>query len=151
MRLPLEILKIRLDDRAKSFLNFISDIIETASGRKFRTKLKEVLIDTGNEANYLVLSAYYLNPFKNKIKDIAVEQQILEDFRGNKRITDVSTDIFEFQIFNATFKSRIGFTYQTSINALDIINIGITGIAQFLNILFLFKTKNYYYCTELLA
>ncbi|MFO8019115.1 MAG: hypothetical protein R6U96_10800 [Promethearchaeia archaeon] len=37
LRLPLEILKIRLDDR----VNFISDIIETASGRKFRTKLKE--------------------------------------------------------------------------------------------------------------
>lgn len=146
LRLPLNTLTINIGDLRKNFSDFISDIIETESGRKFRTTLNEVLIDTGNEAEYIIVSAYYLNTFKEKIEDIMVEKQMLEDFRGNKRVTEVSTEIFEFRIFNATFKSRIGFTYQTSINALDIINIGINAIRQFLNIFFPTDAENYYYC-----
>ena len=146
LRLPLNTLTINIGDLQTTFSNFISDIIETESGRKFRTTLSEVLIDTGNEAEYIVVSAYYLNPFKEKIEDITVEKQMLEDFRGNKRVTEVSTKIFDFRIFNATFKSRIGFTYQTSINALDIINIGINAIRQFFNIFFPANAENYYYC-----
>jgi len=146
LRLPLNTLTINTGDLQKTFSNFISDIIETESGRKFRTTLSEVLIDTGNEAEYIVVSAYYLNTFKEKIEDIKVEKRMLEDFRGNKRVTEVSTKIFDFRIFNATFKSRIGFTYQTSINALDIINIGINAIRQFFNIFFPVNTENYYYC-----
>ena len=95
------------------------------------------------------MSAYYLNTFKEKIEDITVEKQVLEDFRGNKRVTEVSTKTFKFKIFNATFKSRIGFTYQTSINALDIINIGINAIRQFLNIFFPANSENYYYCDNI--
>lgn len=146
LRLPLNTLTINIGDLRKNFSKFISDIIETKSGRKFKTTLSEVLIDTGNEAEYIVVSAYYFNTFKEKIEDITVKKQILEDFRGNKRVTEVSTKIFEFRIFNATFKSRIGFTYQTSINALDIINIGINAIRQFLNIFFPANAENYYYC-----
>jgi len=146
LRLPLNTLTINTGDLQKTFSNFISDIIETESGRKFRTTLSEVLIDTGNEAEYIVVSAYYLNTFKEKIENITVEKQMLEDFRGNKRVTEVSIKIFDFRIFNATFKSRIGFTYQTSINALDIINIGINAIRQFFNIFFPANTENYYYC-----
>lgn len=92
------------------------------------------------------MSAYYLSTFKERIKDIITEKHVLEDFRGNKRVTEVSTEIFEFKIFNAIFKSKIGFTYHTSINALDIINIGINSIRQFLNIFFPVDNENYYYC-----
>lgn len=52
-----------------------------------------------------------MDTFKKKIRDIKVEKQIIEGFRGNQRITDVSTEIFEFKIFNANFKLKIGFTY----------------------------------------
>jgi len=103
------------------------------------------LIDIGNEADYIVMSAYYLTTFKERIKEITVEKHVLEDFRGNIRFTEVSTEIFEFKLFNTIFKSKIGFTYQTSINALDIINIGINSIRQFLNIFFPIDKKNYYY------
>ncbi len=65
LRLPLDTLSINIEDQSKTFSNFISDVIETESGRKFRTNLNEILIDTGNEAGYIVMSAYYLNPFKN--------------------------------------------------------------------------------------
>jgi len=149
LRLPLNTITINIGDLRKNFSNFISDIIETESGRKFRTTLSEVLIDTGNEAEYIVMSAYYLNTFKEKIEDITLEKQVLEDFRGKKRVTEVSAKIFEFRIFNATFKSRIGFTYQTSINALDIINIGIKAIRQFLNIFFPANAENFYYCENI--
>ena len=148
LRLPINTLIINIENQWKGFTDFISDVIETEGGRRFRTKINEILIDTGNEAEYVVVSAYYLTNFKERIKDITVEKQILEDFRGNKRVTEVSTEIFDFKIFNAIFKSKIGFTYQTNINALDIINIGINGIRQFFNVLFPIGTENYYYCSN---
>lgn len=149
LRLPLTTLSINIGEKRKNFISFISDVIEIESGRKFRTSLSEILIDTGNEAEYIVMSAYYLNTFKERIENISVEKHILEDFRGNKKITEVSMDTFEFTFFNATFKSKIGFTYQTSINALDIINIGINSMRQFLNIFFPIGPENYYFCDNL--
>ncbi len=146
LRLPLNTLTINLVDKTKNFSNFVSDNIETESGRKFRTVLSEILIETGNEAGYIIMSAYYLNTFKKRIEDLTLEKQTIEDFRGNKRVTEVSTKTFEFSLFNATFKSKIGFTYQTSINALDIINLGINAIQQFLNVFFPVNDENYYYC-----
>ncbi|MHA1147284.1 MAG: hypothetical protein ACTSR8_03470 [Promethearchaeota archaeon] len=95
------------------------------------------------------MSAYYLTSFKDKIEDITLEKQVIEGFRGNKKVTEVSTKIFEFSLFKATFKLKIGFTYQTSINALDIINIGITAIQQFLNVFFPVINENYYYCQNI--
>ena len=149
LRLPLNTLTIKSEEKTKKFSDFVSDIIETESGHKFRTILSDVLIDTGNEAKYIIMSAYYLNTFKEKIEDTAFEKQIIEDFRGNKRLTEVSIKRFEFSLYNATFESKIGFTHQTSINALDIINIGIKSIKQFLNIFFPFDNKNYYYCQNI--
>ena len=42
LRLPLNTLTIDIGDLQKSFFDFISDIIETESGRKFRTTLSDV-------------------------------------------------------------------------------------------------------------
>jgi len=148
LRFPLHVLTINLGKKRKDFSNFISNIIETGGGHKFKTQLTEILIDTGNEAEYIIMSAYYLSTFKEKIKEIEMEKQVIEDFRGNKRLTEVSTEIFEFKIFNATFNSRIGFTYKISINALDIINLGINAISQFLNILFPANDEYYYFCNK---
>ena len=86
-----------------------------------------------------------MNTFKRKIKDLEVEKQLIEDFQGNQRITNVSIKKFEFKIFNFSFSfnSKIGFTYQMSVNALDIINIGINAIRQFLNIIFPVDSENF--------
>ncbi|MFX1444589.1 MAG: hypothetical protein ACFFHV_14335 [Promethearchaeota archaeon] len=149
LRLPINTLNIKIEDNWKNFTNFISELIEIDSGRKFKTELSMVLIDTGNEANFIVMSAYYLNTFKSKIKEIDLEQKIIEDFVGNERLTEVTTESFEFKIFNALFKSKIGFTYQTNVNALDIINVGINAIRQYLNLIFLAGSKNYYYCSNI--
>lgn len=146
LRLPINTLTINIDNQWKYFSNFISDIIETEAGYKFKTKINEILIDTGNEVDYIIMSAYYLKIFREKIKNITVEKKIIEDFRGNKKITEVSAKKFEFKLFNAIFNSKIGFTYQTNVNALDIINIGINSIGQFLNIFFPANNQNYYYC-----
>jgi len=149
LRLPINTLNIKIEEEWESFNNFKSDVIETEGGRKFRTEIDKILIDTGNEANFIIMSAYYLNTFKEEIKEIQVDKKIIEDFQGNQRIIDVSTEIFEFKIFNANFKSKIGFTYKTNVNALDIINIGINAARQFLNIFFLTNSTNYYYCSNI--
>ncbi|TXT61576.1 MAG: hypothetical protein BAJALOKI2v1_20029 [Promethearchaeota archaeon] len=148
LRIPISTLKICIDKDWKGFGNFVSDIIESPGGMKFKTQIDKVLIDTGNEADFVILSSYYFNTFKENIKHIKVDQKVLEDFQGNKRITDVSIDIFKFKIFKATFNSKIGFTRQTNVNALDIINIGIKAVKQFLNLIFLANSRNFYYCTN---
>ena len=148
LRLPIKNLKIKIGDNWKTFDNFISDTIETEGGHKLKTQIKKVLLDTGNETEYVILSAYYLNIFKQKIKELKTEEHIIEDFQGNKRLTLVSIDVFEFELLKTHFYSRIGFTYQTNVNALDIINIGIKAIRQFLNIIFPYESNYYYYCLK---
>ena len=50
LRLPINTLTINIEDQWKVFSDFISDIIETEGGHRFKTKINEILIDTGNEA-----------------------------------------------------------------------------------------------------
>ena len=149
LRLPINTLNIKIENEWKDFTYFLSDVIESEGGRKFKTVLDKVLIDTGNEADFILMSAYYLNTFKAKIKEIETNRQIIEDFRGNQRITEVSVEHFEFKIFNANFTSKIGFTYQTSVNALNIINVGINATRQYLNLFFSADFKYYYYCSNI--
>lgn len=149
LRLPVKFFNIRIDNHWKNFKEFVSDVIETPGGHRFKTEVKNILIDTGNEANFIVLSASYLNTFRKKIRDIKTKTQIIEDFQGNKRVTDVSNEIFEFKISKTIFRSKIGFTYQTSVNAMDIINIGIKSVCQFLNIIYSDDNRNYYFCANI--
>ncbi len=148
LRFPIESLCIKINNKWKKFKNFISETIETDSGYKFKTELKKLILDTGNEAKFIVLSAYYLETFKKKIQNIDVKEAIIEDFRGNQRITKVSLESFKFKLYHVYFYSKIGFTHPISLNTLEIINIGINSIKQFLNIIFRINSDNFYYCRQ---
>ncbi|MHA1283081.1 MAG: hypothetical protein ACTSQP_11300 [Promethearchaeota archaeon] len=149
LRFPIKCLKINISNTWMNFNNFITSplIIE---GREYpRTKLEYVLLDTGNEAKYCILSGYYLEPFRRIIKDIKTEKQVIHNFRGSKIVTEVSIEEFEFKFLSTYFTSKIGFTYQTSLNAMNVINIGINSIKQFLSIIFPYDENYYFYCSNI--
>ena len=107
-----------------------------------------MLLDTGNETDYCVISAYYLDVFKKHVKDIKVERKVMGTHRGAKVSTAITLKTFKFRLFSAKFHSRVGFTCQTNVNALDLMNIGIKGLTQFLNLIFPHESDGFYYCHD---
>ncbi len=82
LRFPLEHLKIEVNGNWKT-LDSLSGIYETPGGRKLSLKLKDILLDTGNEIESCLISAYYLEEFKKKFKDVSITQKIIGGVHDN--------------------------------------------------------------------
>ncbi len=147
LRIPIELLQIKIKGNWKNFKDFNANI--TIGKREIPSilVLSDILLDTGNETNYCIMSSYFLDVFKSKIYPVKTISKITESMDGQRNM-EITLDSFEFQICNACFSSQIGFCFNPASNWLNTINFGINSIRQFTSVLFLYQGKNYYYCTS---
>ncbi|MHA1292662.1 MAG: hypothetical protein ACTSQJ_08365 [Promethearchaeota archaeon] len=148
LRFPIESLEIRDGNIWKNFKN-LSGIYKTPRGNKFSLGLRDVLLDTGNEADYCLISAHFINDFRKNFLDLNYESKNIIGIRGNNIRILVSLEKQMFRLFEVKFYSKIGFRYDIDEDAINSVNIGINGIIQFLNIIFNISGENYYYCKNL--
>ena len=140
LRFPLSMLEIFSDGR---FLPFPEFYFYDQKNPDIKFVLDEVLFDTGNELDYLVMVSGHYKGFKQYFRKTD------ENFQC--RLNDiVSKDEYSFR-FNQEigFKSKIGFRTTFHSNWNMTINIGIKSIMQFLSILYPSDSKvgsHTYYC-----
>lgn len=110
-------------------------------------ELREILLDSGNEKKFIIISEYYLNYFKEIICDVDLEPESAAN-EGTTRDYDVTKISFNFRFLNVPFSSKIGFCRNSASNWLTLINIGMDAIAQFSHILFSYENNMHFFCTN---
>lgn len=147
LRLPIEFLKININNSWLSF-SILEGIFTSPRGREAKLVLNDVLMDTGNESNYSLISAHYFDSFRKNIKECDFEFKSLTSTGGFRRRTAISVDIFKLRIKNTEFFTKIGFLFDASENWLNTINIGIKSIKQFMSAIFSVENTNYFYSSN---
>ena len=148
LRFPIDSLEIK---KEALWLNFkdLSGTFKTPHGNKMPLGLRDILLDTGNEADYCLISAHFFNDFRRNFLELEYESRNIRGIQGNDIRILVSTEKQRFKLFDVEFSSKVGFRYDIDRNAINNVNIGIEGLIQFLNIIFNDGVSNYYYCSNL--
>lgn len=122
-------------------------------GRKSQLGLNDLLLDTGNEAGYCLLPIHYFYDFTNNLMSPTTvgnfSSKILSNVEGLKLSSSVSEERYDFRLFEKVyFKSKVGFKKSIDKNYRDLhtIIIDMNTIRQFLNVIFLYQNKYWYYC-----
>jgi len=153
LRFSIDSLEINDNGKWKN-LRDLKGLFTSERGRSTTLKLRDILLDTGNQAKYCLIPGNYFKEFTNSFMNSetlgSFESKLLTSVDGTIMDNSVSLNNFEFRLFkNVIFESKIGFRWKIDIENMNTINIGINCIKQFLSIIFSISPDCYYYCLNL--
>ena len=147
LRFPIDALEVEIDGVWKEFRE-LKGVYETERGRKPHLGLRDVLVDTGNEANYFLVAGHFLKDFSNRFIKLEYKSGKVSNIKGNSLRIGISSKRLRMRLFNVIFYSKIGFRLDIDNENINTVNIGIDCIKQFINIIFNDGISNYYYCAN---
>lgn len=153
LRFSIDSLEINDNGRWKN-LRDLEGLFTSKRGRSATLKLRDILLDTGNQAKFCLIPGNFFRGFTNSFINSETvglfESKLLKSVDGTSVDNSVSLNSFEFRLFkNVIFESKIGFRWKIDPENMNTINIGINCLKQFLSIIFNISPDCYYYCLNL--
>lgn len=148
LRLKIDSLEIKYDSIWTNFKDLNGTFL-TPTGNKLPLGLREILLDTGNEAGYCLMSAHFIDEFRMLFPELEFKSKNTVGIQGNDIRTLITAEMQRLRLLDIEFYSKIGFRYDIDKESINIVNVGIDSLIQFLNIIFNDGEFNYYYCSNL--